>query len=192
MRRFLAYLLALILVAGAAVAVVFATKHSKSHDDKSNNNPTAVKAEHTTATTKNACTIFTLADAKQLMGDTAKGGSNPIFDSSKDFDVSTCTYTQDQGANAPVSSRKSATLLVQAPKTDIGTASNQKEFGPLKPGGVQDIPGYGDQAYWDPGHGQLNILKKNVWYIVSYGPSTPSDRTLGQTRQLADMIIGRM
>jgi hypothetical protein len=190
MRRFWAYLLAIILVAGAAVAVVFATKNSKSHDDKVNNAPAAKTVPK--PTTKNACTIFTLADAKQLLGDTAKGGSNPVFDSSADFDVSTCTYTQDQGANAPVSSRKSSTLQVQAPKTDIGIASNQKEFGPLKPAGVQDITGYGDQAYWDPEHGQLNILKNNIWYIVSYGPSTPSSRTLDQTKQLIDIIISKM
>lgn len=192
MRRFWFYLLAIFLVVAAAVAVFFATKHSKSHDDKVTNSPTAVKGEHTTTPARNACTIFTLADAKQLLGDTAKGGVNPIYDSSPEFDVSTCTYTQDQGANTPVSSKKSATLLMQAPKTDTGIASNQKEFGPFKAGSVQDVTGYGDQAFWDPEHGQLNILKNNVWYILSYGPSTPSQRTLDQAKQLADLVIAKL
>jgi uncharacterized protein (UPF0333 family) len=191
MRRFWFYLLAIILVVAAAAAIIFATKHSKNHSDNTANQ-TAVKAAHTTTPSKNACTIFSLADAKQLLGDTAKGGVNPIYNSSTDFDISTCTYTQDQGANVPIASKKSATLLVQAPKTDIGAASNQKEFGPFKPAGVQDLTGYGDQAYWDAEHGQINILKNNIWYIISYGPTTPSARTLDQAKQLADLLANKL
>lgn len=192
MRRFWYYFIAAVLVAGAIVAVVFATKNSKEHSGDNANNSTAVKSANITSQPKNACTIFTLADAKQLLGATAKGGTNPVYTSSADFDISTCTYTQDQGANAPVSGKKSATLLVQAPKTEIGVASNQKEFGPFKPNGVQEVSGYGDQAYWDIEHGQLNVLKNNVWYILSYGPNTPSERTLDQAKQLADLIINKM
>jgi hypothetical protein len=190
MRKFGIWLLAVVLVAAAVIAIVFAVKDSKDHDDKNTSTPVAKTANK--KSTKNACAIFTLADAKQLLGDTAKGGVNPVYDSSPDFDISTCSYTQDQGANAPVASKKSATLLMQAPKTAIGIASNQKEFGPFKPAGVQDISGYGEQAYWDTEHGQLNILKNNTWYILSYGPNTPSERTLDQAKQLADMIINKL
>lgn len=189
MRRFWIWLLAIILVAAAVAAVILAAKNSKSPSNKISNTPVATNKN---PSPKDACTIFTLADAKQLLGDTAKGGSNPIFESSSDFDVSTCTYTQDQGANAPVSSKKSATLQVQAPKTAVGIASNQKEFGPFKPAGVQDVAGYGDLAYWDPEHGQMNILKDNIWYTLSYGPTTPSERTLDQAKQLADLLISKM
>jgi hypothetical protein len=189
MRKFGFYLLALILVAAAAAAIVLATRNFKSHNDKINNAPVATNKA---PSPKNACTIFSLADAKQLLGDNAKGGSNPVSESSSDFDVSTCTYTQDQGNNAPVASRKSATLQVQAPKTDIGIASNQREFGPLRPTNAEDVAGYGDQAYWDPEHGQLNILKNNIWYILSFGPSTPAGRTLDQAKQLADLISAKL
>jgi hypothetical protein len=191
MRRFWVYFIAIVLVAAAAVAIVFAAKNSKSHDDNTNNQ-TAVKAENTSLPSKNACTVFTLADAKQLLGGTAKGGVNPVFSSTAEFDVSTCVYNQGQAVNAASASRNSATLLMQFPKTDTAVASNQKEFGLFKPGSVQDVAGYGDAAFWDVEHGQLNILKNNTWYIVSYGPSTPSNRTLDQTKQLADMLIGKM
>jgi hypothetical protein len=191
MRRFWIYGLGIILIAAAVTAAVFATQHSKSHDDKITNSPVA-KTKQPTPGTKNACSIFTLADAKQLLGDTAKGGISPIYTTTTDFEVSTCSYTQDQGANAPVSSKKSATLLMQAPRTETGIASNLKEFGPLKPTGVQDLPGYGDQAYWDAEHGQISILKKNVWYILSNGPNTPSNRTLDDAKLLADMLINKM
>ncbi|MBX4191028.1 hypothetical protein KW794_02985 [Candidatus Saccharibacteria bacterium] len=191
MRRYWIYGLGIILIAAAVTAAVLATNNFKNHDDKLANS-SASKTKQTPPAGKNACSIFTLADAKQLLGDTAKGGISPIYTSTTDFDVSTCSYTQDQGANAPVSSKKAATLLMQAPKTETGIASNLKEFGPLKPVGVQDLTGYGDQSYWDPEHGQMSVLKDNVWYILSLGPNTPSNRTLDDAKRLADLIISKM
>ena len=181
--------MAVVLVGAAVAAVVIATKNSHSHDDK-----LSTDVPQTTKKTdfKEACEVFTLADAKSLLGDNAKGGETGPELSSDDLAVSTCTYTQDAGSNAPISTSKSATLLVRAPKTSKGTISNQNEFGPLKPAAVQAVEGYGDKAYWDAPHGQLNILKNNVWYVLSYGPATPADRSLDQARQLADSLINKM
>jgi hypothetical protein len=190
MRKLWFYLAAIILIGAAAAAIVAAIRSSKSHVDSSSKGTTSAAKKQPSV--KDACSLFTLTDAKQLLGDTAKGGQNPITESTKNLKVTTCTYTQDQGANAPVSSRQSATLLVRAPLTDIGKTSNQNQFGPLKPTGVQDVPGYGDSAYWDPEHGQLNILKSDTWYILSYGPTTPASRTLDQTKQLADLLINKL
>jgi hypothetical protein len=187
MRRLLIYAGAIVLLAGAIAAIVLAKEHSNQHDDDTSQSTTVPKLAP-----KKACNVFKLSDAKELLGDTAKGGVNPIYESSNDLDVSTCTYTQDPGENAAVSSRKSATLLVRAPLTNKGKLSNQNEFGPLEPGGVQDVSGYGDNAYWDPQHGQLNILKHDTWYIVSYGPTSPTDRTLDDAKKLADILINKM
>lgn len=192
MRKTLAYLVALVLVAGAVAAVALAINSRGSSDKKSTTSTVGNPDQGTRLTSKQACSIFTLADAKQLLGDTAKGGENPISNSSGDLVVTTCTYTQDEGNNAPVSSRKSATLLVRAPKTSAGAASNQRQFGPLRPDTAQDVVGYGDSAYWDADHGQLNILKHDSWYILSYGPVTPTDRTLDETKNLADTLINKM
>ena len=191
MRKLGFYLLGLILVGAAAVAIVVAAKNSKSHDDKVSTTTAAV-APKNTLSVKEACDIFTLADAKLLLGDNAKGGQNGASTSSNDLAVSTCTYTQDAGSNSPVSTNKSATLLVRSPRTDKGITSNQNEFGALRPADVQDITGYGNKAYWDAEHGQLNILKNNNWYILSYGPITPADRTLDQAKQLADELINKL
>jgi hypothetical protein len=190
MRKLAFYLLALILVAAAAAAIAGAVKSSKSHDDKASDT-TASTAKKPPAA-KSACDIFTLADAKLLLGSTAKGGENGMAASTNDLAVSTCTYTQDTGSSASVSSNKSATLLVRSPKTDKGAASNQNEFGALEPAGVQNVSNYGDSAYWDAEHGQLNILKNKTWYILSYGPVTPADRTLDQAKQLADILINKL
>jgi hypothetical protein len=134
-----------------------------------------------------------LADAKQLLGDSVKGGDSPADTSSGDVDVSTCGYMQDlSGSNVPVSSGKSASLTVKIPKTAGGIKSNLGQFGPIKPDNVQDVSGYGDSAYWDAERGQFDVLKGNTWYILTNGSSSPSDRTLDDAKQMADLLINKM
>ncbi len=191
MKRLWLYALGVVLVVAAATAVVLASRSTKSQDEKLSNQ-TSSTADEENGPAKKACSIFTLADAKKLLGDSAKGGQTNSSTSSDDLAVTTCTYTKDAGSNAPVTGSKSATLLVRAPKTDQGENSNQNQFGPLKPTNVQDVSGYGDKAYWDPQYGQLNILKNANWYILSYGPITPADRTLGQTEQMADLLVSKL
>jgi hypothetical protein len=189
MKRPMIYILGAGLVLAAAGAIVLAVHSSNSQDDKTSNQPTS---SATSPSVKKACAIFTLSDAKKLLGDTAKGGENGAPSSSADLAVSLCTYTQDAGSNAPVSTSPSATLLVRLPQTPRGINSNHNQFGPLRPESVQPISGYGDGAYWDPQFGQLDILKNNNWYVLSYGPITPTDRTLAQTEQMANLLISKM
>ncbi|MGH7156826.1 MAG: hypothetical protein ACREGG_01815 [Candidatus Saccharimonadales bacterium] len=192
MKRLWLYLGGAVLVAGAAVAIVVAADSSKSQDENISSQSNTTPGGQQPQSVKRACNVFTLADAKKLLGDNAKGGQTSDSSSSIDLAVSACTYTADAGSNAPVSSGKSATLLVRAPKTEQGETSNQDQFGPLKPTSVTDVSGYGDKAYWDPQYGQLNILKNDDWYILSYGPITPTSRTLQQTEQLANILINKM
>jgi hypothetical protein len=192
MKRIWLYVIGVVLVAAAIVAVIIAMNGSKDHSDKPNTKATGATGQSTAFPQRKACGIFTLADAKQILGDSAKGGENGTPTSSGDLEVSTCSYTQDAGNNAPVSGSKSATLLVRAPKTGVGTTSNQNQFGYLKPAGSQPVTDYGDSAYWDPQYGQLNILKHNSWYVLSNGPITPSERTLDQAKALADILISKM
>lgn len=191
MKRSWLYIIGAVLVIAAAAAIIAAMENSKDHSEKiqpaatNNTSKAALKP-------KQACAIFTLAEAKQVLGDSAKGGEGNNSTSSDDLAVSTCSYTQDSGSSAPVSVTKSASLLVRAPKTAAGTTSNHNQFGHLKPADVQLVAGYGDSAYWDVQYGQLNILKNNTWYILSNGPITPSDRTLNQAEQLADVLISKL
>ena|SRR5579864_882362 len=191
MKRLWLYVLGVVLVAAAATAVVLASRSTKSQDESLSNQSSSA-ADEENSPVKKACSIFTLADAKKLLGDSAKGGQTNSSTSSDDLAASTCTYIQDAGTNAPVSGGKLATLLVRTPKTDQGESSNQNQFGPLKPTDVQDVSGYGNKAYWDPQYGQLNILKNANWYILSYGSITPTDRTLQQTEQMANTLINKM
>jgi hypothetical protein len=192
MRRWLAIFIGLVFVAAAAVAIWIAKDSRKTADNKSSASTISSQDKSKAVSVKTACKIFTLSDAKKLLGDTAKGGQNSVTTSSKDVDVSTCTYTEDSGSNAPVATHQSATLLARISRTPKGVVSNQSQFGPLKPAGVQDVSGYGDMAFWDAQHGQLNILKNNNWFILSNGPITPADRTLDEAKQLADILINKV
>lgn len=190
MRRAGIYVIGLVLVATAIVAVFLAAKDSKSHDDKTAVQPTS--GPQVSKDKNKACQIFTATEAKALLGGNVTGGQDSVLEPSADLDVSTCSYMQSSNSAASVSDRKSASLLVRVPDTDKGVTSNNNEFGPLKPTTVQDVAGYGDHAYWDAEHGQLNILKNNNWYILSYGPVSPAGRSLQQTQQMADLLIDKL
>lgn len=190
MKRSSYLIIVLVLIAAAIVAAVFAVTNK--HDEDKKTPPVASKTSALESSSKKACQIFTLADAKKILGNSAKGGVVNTSSSTDDLLVSSCSYTQGSGSNTPVSSSQSATLLVRAPKNSRGEQSNQNQFGPLKPDDAQDVSGYGQSAYWDAQFGQLNILKNNTWYILSYGPVVPANRTLEQTQQLADLLINKM
>ena len=192
MKRTWIYLIGAVLVIAAAVGVFIAIDNSNDHSGKATNSNTEQASSSQAFKPRQACKVFTLADAKQLLGASAKGSEVTSNTSSDDLEVSTCNYTQDSGSNSPITAAKSASILVRAPKTGAGITSNENQFGPLKPADSEHVAGYGDNAYWDSQYGQLDILKNNTWYILSYGPITPADRTLDQAKQLADMLIDKM
>jgi hypothetical protein len=116
MRKFWMYLIGLLFVAGAAVAITIAAESSKDHDDKNASSSSTVTPKKPATASKKACDIFTLADAKQLLGGNVKGGENIAPVSSTDLIVSTCSYTKDTGNSQPVISLKTTigTSLVTA------------------------------------------------------------------------------
>jgi hypothetical protein len=188
MKKLALYVIGIVLIIAAIVVVNRAMDQSRNHQDKSAQPATASNQARGTA-----CELFTLADAKKLMGESSvKAAQNPTYSSSADLNVSTCVYSQEAVAGIALSKRDTASLLARIPKSDKGVISNNNEFGPLRPVGVQDVPGYGDSAYWDAEHGQLNILKNNNWYVLSFGATASAGRSLDQAKQMADLIIDRL
>jgi hypothetical protein len=183
-----------ILLIGLVAAGVVAINKTSDHNSETNTSQTSSinSTQSAAQSSKQACKIFTLSEAKQVLGDSAKGGESSGSTSSDDLAVSTCAYIQASSDNTPIASSKSASLLVRAPKTGTGSASNQNQFKRLLPADAQTVAGYGQAAYWDPQFGQLNILKGNTWYVISSGPITPDSRTLDEAKQLADLLIDKM
>lgn len=181
------YAVGIALVAAAAVMVYLAFHEIKKHSDNISQNSSSASP----VSANKACQIFTVADARTLLGADVKAGENPAGQSSPDMDVSTCAYRQS-GSNNDLAGRKSATLLVRSPETAKGATSNDNEFGALKPVNVQDTQGFGEKAFWDVSKGELDILKNHVWYVLSYGPSTPASRTLDQASQMAGLLSPKL
>lgn len=189
MKHRLIILAELIVIIAAIVAAVFIFRHPDRHDDKTAQNTPVQSA----ASQKPACKYFTLTDAKQLLGDGAKAGTNPVYESlGSNVYTSSCTYTLEPPLSQAAAVKKAATLVVRQPKADKGLQSIQSEFGALKPVDAQDVGGYGDSAFWDADKGELNILKNNNWYVLSIGPSTPSQRSLDQAKAMADLLLPKL
>jgi hypothetical protein len=187
-KKFLPVIIVVVLV--AATGIYLAAK-----PDSGAKNTTTGSAAKSKYSFKKACQALTAADAKQLLGNNISGGSTAANAATADIDVTTCAYTQQLPANAGPAALKdtlSATILVRAAKTDAGAQNNEGQFGPRKPADAQDVSGYGDKAYWSPAAAQLNILKRHNWYIISYGKIRPGDRTLDQTKKLADLVDAKL
>ncbi len=181
-------ILALVFVAAAVVAGVVVLHRSNNHSSGAS----ATNSSQTTSPAqREACEIFTLADAKQILNGDVAGGDMEATGTSKDVRVSGCSYKLSSAA-ALAADTKSASLIAHFPRTSVGIASDQKAFkGPLPPGSTI-VGGYGDKAFWDRQLGQLNILKNNIWYVLTYGTAAPADRSLQQTKQLADILAPKL
>lgn len=171
----------LIVLMVIALVINFIDTHKKT--------PTAVD------TSKDPCAFFTLDDAKSLLGKTAaKNSSAAASQTSKDIDTNTCSYAQSSyQAGQNVNKLKTAYVKVQAPKTANGKMFNEFFFSHNKPKNAQSVQGYGQQAYWDPASGTLNILKGDKWISLSNGTLvTPSARNLNDAKKLADIVINKV
>ncbi len=140
--------------------------------------------------TKNACDILTQEVAKSLLGSVADASRAPAVTRSADLTVSTCARAN---AAADLKRSVSVSLLLRAAQTKVGATSNEMVFAAdALPAGATVITGYGDKAFWNPGFGQLNILRRGNWYILSSGSIDPEKHTLAQTRKLADAILDQL
>ncbi len=140
-----------------------------------------------------ACTVLTQDVATQILGaDNKKGDTSAGNVSTDALSVSNCTYSTNYTVGQPISSVKAVSILVRAAKNSTGKDSNNNSFGPGRPAGAQTVSGYGDDAFWNPTYGQLNILKHNNWYILSSGSSSLTTRTLDDAKKLADLLIDKL
>ena len=140
---------------------------------------------------KKVCDIFTSEDAKKILGESAKP-TDSNNDKPKDVNhvlISTCTYQLDAGAGI---TGKSASLLARTAKDAEGSANDKAQFSSQRPSNAQEVKGYGDAAYWNVDFAELNILKGNVWYIITNGPPRAPERTLAEAITMADLIKTRL
>ena len=136
-----------------------------------------------------ACERFTPAEAQDLLGDKILSVDTKKPAVSGDIAISKCSYT-DQ--NPDQNAMKVAAVAIRSGVNDDGVAQNKREFAASKKAnpGVQDVPGLGDTAYFNPVNGQMGILQGRDWLIVSYGAgATPQANTIEDVTKLSQMVL---
>jgi len=135
-----------------------------------------------------ACTLFTLDEAKELLGEKAVLGSTGDSTLSGNLSTSSCGYTD---GNPGEESMVVAAVIIRSGINDAGVAQNSSEFANGKPtANVQDVANVGDSAYFNEALGQLNVLYGRNWYIFSFGVgSTPEANSLEETKKLASKVL---
>lgn len=174
---------AVVLIAGG-VALLMGSKDNSQDNTAS----VATKDAEKSGSLKqlDACTLFTEADAKAIMGPSATTGDNTPATESDDIKITNCSYTNNATA---VKDIKVITVTSRSPLTQTGVDSNKQAFTSQRPSGAETVSGYGDDAYWDPATYQLAILKDNNWIAVVYGDTNPTSNTLADAKLVADKVV---
>jgi hypothetical protein len=149
-----------------------------------------------------ACDVFTLEMARQILGDSAKQSelSAPFTGSTDDLAGSTCTYEAEDPT--PVNrfvTTITASMMLRGAKTDTGRSSNRFTFEQartqMEQGGEapETVTGVGDAAYYIGGViNQLTVLVDGGQYELNVSASDPDGDNRGATEQLAKMVMAKL
>jgi hypothetical protein len=125
--------------------------------------------------------IFSPDIAKQVTKST-NTASPPVHRTDQAFQFSFINYIGPGGY---------ADLAVRVPITKAGVDSNHAAFEKDKPKDAQDLPEFGDKAFWDPTKHQINILKGDNEYTISAGKLGETNRSLDQSKVATKALISK-
>ena len=135
-----------------------------------------------------ACDLLTPEKAQSLLGDKMKGvdQNDPVIKGNTA--ISKCGYNDlnpDQGQ------LKVLAVGVQSGINDKGVAQNKAGFKQSqKNKTIESVKDLGDEAYFDPTTGSLNVLDGKRWIIINYGyGQTPEENSVEQETALARDIL---
>lgn len=134
-----------------------------------------------------ACDLFSLEEAHELLGvDVINKVDDPVVVG--DTATSRCSYTD---RNPIADAMMLAAVAIRSGVNNEGVQAVVDGYYAKKPSeGVEQVTGYGDDAYFNPTLGQLNVLDGDSWYIFSYGPGTaPQANTLTNVAKLATKVL---
>ena len=148
-----------------------------------------------------ACDVFTLDMARQVLGDSAKPDElKPFSGSSDDIAGSTCTYqAEDPTPTNQFLTTITATVSLNGAKTATGRSSNRSAFDENRTtfaqsgGSVESLNGLGDAAYYIGGvTNQLHVLVDGARYVVIVSASDPDGDNRAATEQLARQVVEKL
>lgn len=190
MKKIIVLVILVLILAGGAAYLL--TKDNSSDNKANNAKDGAVKLSEKQG---EACKLFTAADAKKVLGETAKANNVTLPDNNQNKDVtgSTCNYSTEAKTPADIPNVRSATIMMRIPLTDAGKKDNNSQFKTLKPvDEATNVTGYGESAFWNPAFGQLNILVNDTWLMISNGSGAPNNRSLDDAKKVADIVVPKL
>lgn len=137
-----------------------------------------------------ACELFTLDDAKQIIGPGAEpGGGTSIDQKSAMLELTSCTYSNEDGSHI-------ANVLVRAPLTQAGADQNKGACEVDRTDAMRESPEFGEGALFDPELGQVCTVINGV-HVVMGGLKSGSGNafgsySIGDVRKLADIVRPRI
>ena len=136
-----------------------------------------------------ACALLTKDDAEAILGGTVNAPTTNNAEQNGTV-VSQCHYSSIAGGTV----KQVGVLARQSPTADEARQTFQRAQGASKDLSgteAQKIAGLGDDAYWTGGKlAQLNVLKDNVWLIVTANPGQ-GDR-LEASKTAANKILAHL
>lgn len=137
---------------------------------------------------QNACELFTPAKAQDLLGDHVINVNTDKVTIEGNIGTSKCSYTD---SNPNQNQMKVAAIAIRSGINDGGIAENKAGFrGAKAQSGMQPVSGIGNDAFFNPNRGQLNILSDRLWILVSYGVgATPQSNSQADNLALAHKIL---
>jgi hypothetical protein len=183
------------IVIGAVIALIIigigAAAYFRANSSQTDPKTTALLGKKSAFLPVDACDILSEVIAKQVLGnDINKVSTNSNAVNSADMIVSTCIYTTKftPTASSTVPKVSGANVLVRAAKTQTGADSNKTQFLGYNGSDVQKVDGIGDSAFYNKDFMQLNVLKGNNWYTVSFYRDSLSNSTLEGDKALAEKL----
>ncbi len=134
---------------------------------------------------RDACKLFTLSDAKKVIGsktEASKSNANAVSDKAT---VSTCSYVANA---AEVRDVKAITILARS--SNKIQARQSFELG--RNDKAQIIKDLGDSAYYAPDSNQLNILKGESWIIIAATIGAEKNNTVELPQQIAKVVLSKL
>lgn len=133
-----------------------------------------------------ACTLLTKDEAKELLGRNVIDTNKNAVSVTQSRATSKCSYSDDNGGNMAVIG-----LAVRSAVTKAGIDENKRDFAASKAANqVETVEGVGDEAFYLPANGQLNILKGRAWLLITHGVGDDkSTYTLENAKKVATKVI---
>ena len=186
MNKFYIAIAAVVVIAGGAAAYLLIAKPGANNSSSKKTDTVSVAP----LSTVKACDVLTEDIAKDVLGAEVTQPDGSIGDiSTSDIAVTNCNFTTKITSTDTSSLPKASgvSVLARVAKTQAGANDNKTQF-KERPDGVEDVSGFGDAAFYNPSFRQLNILKGNNWYIVTYYIDSVTNASLDTDKKLAEKI----